>query len=750
MENNSEFRTHRYSLPKRLIRLATSHPKYTITIVTLLYLGVILLAKYEWLYDFNLICEKNDFGTINIAFLTVQTTLVGIVFPIVISFVGMFNQGKASFTSRFTIYIETSNAILIAVSSLILCVVIATMLLVGDESSIEYGLITLLNLIWLVLNIFLIGDFLLHTIHFLHPIKQTSIIKAYVANVVWPRELTRIVTYTIDGYLPKSNTADRSTQRTQAHVILASATLPLNRITHCGFKRGLKFCAVATKENQIDETVTVLREIITDFTTLIDTRQANTFTNQLHNIEEFHTFLYRLAQSPQNSVNYAQYPINNPTLAQSWVLAYQDMICRAVELLPIETKFINEIALIPARIYEPLAKEVTPEALQPLLSITKIISYRLMDWAHKEHLSEIVESSRKKHAFTLSRQKKNYTDAWCALVDGWEKMLGNIARIPDSHEDGHEDKIWKDLERVSENIVNHLLITMQMASHAVDIGDEIAKNWTCDLILHWNIYIKRALDGPNENWLLGSEQLTFEMVKSDWTKVKKLLPNVYDETPTPQMVFSVIINNTWRDHATSLAILCVHWAISNINTVETTTQAAHQILHGKPHDLGDINPQYKGAMSSTSILISALQITRYNNSNFFDTLIPKNSNKTPRIPGRIYNAEYTFLKDLSMAQALLMMATTSSSTEEHDALRHLLTQTKEEIILERWKNHLKELLTKFKEIDENKYGSLLCKLIDSDKDNSLLFEKRKENAQKLVEKYLNILKNHHEKSIIDA
>ncbi|WP_284539386.1 hypothetical protein [Pleomorphomonas sp. T1.2MG-36] len=173
LASNSEFRNYRYPRLMRLARWAVQYPALALPIAAVPYIAALLLARLDWLPIFPLSTDSQahalDFWTINIGVLTAQAALIGLIFPLVIAFVGLLNQGRASFASRLTIYIESSSAIFVGVNSLLLCVGIATQLPFAAKMNDTVAAFTLLNLAWFTLNVGALVWFVLRTIDFLHP-----------------------------------------------------------------------------------------------------------------------------------------------------------------------------------------------------------------------------------------------------------------------------------------------------------------------------------------------------------------------------------------------------------------------------------------------------------------------------------------------------------------------------------------------------------------------------------------------------
>lgn len=209
--NGEKSRAYRYPFLKRSVMAIGKHPIRSIVAVTVLYGCALALGELERIPQLELQDQTiKDFGTANVGILGVQAALIGLVFPLVIAFVGLLNQGRTSFATRLTIYIESTAAIFTGISSLLLCLAIAIQLSLASQLGANAILTsTVLNLLWFIANVLSLSYFVLRTIAYMHPARRTPLIRAYVANSVWPCELRKTVTRNrwdgvIDyGYLPK-------------------------------------------------------------------------------------------------------------------------------------------------------------------------------------------------------------------------------------------------------------------------------------------------------------------------------------------------------------------------------------------------------------------------------------------------------------------------------------------------------------------------------------------------------------------
>jgi len=196
--SNSTLQDYRYPLLRRAMDSVGNHPVFTILVMIGFY---VVVCTWTWvaplpgppgpggIEDFY-----RDFQSLNMALLGVQASFIGLVFPVVIAFVGLLNQGRASFATRLTIYSEESGAPLVGASSLLLCVVIAVQLPFSGLVPVRVVAAgTVINLLWLALNVLAMGFFLFRTIAFVQPAQRDPITRSYVANISWRHELQTLL-----------------------------------------------------------------------------------------------------------------------------------------------------------------------------------------------------------------------------------------------------------------------------------------------------------------------------------------------------------------------------------------------------------------------------------------------------------------------------------------------------------------------------------------------------------------------------
>ena len=142
---------------------------------------------------------------------TIQATLAGLVYPIVISFVTILLQRRYNAKAILHIYLADSAAIPSGLSAMALVGVMgAQYLCVPLAPPALVPLWVVLDGVAFLYNLWLTATFLYRTFEFIRPDRRADIIRRYAISVAWPRELREyraqnIFTEFIDG--PPANSA---------------------------------------------------------------------------------------------------------------------------------------------------------------------------------------------------------------------------------------------------------------------------------------------------------------------------------------------------------------------------------------------------------------------------------------------------------------------------------------------------------------------------------------------------------------
>lgn len=156
--------------------------------------------------------QTSSMRDLNLHILFVQAALAGIIYPIVIGLIGLLFQVGERGAARLSVYFKETETIIAGGSALvfvsILSIEVSFLSLLKPP---QLAVLTALNLTWFIVNLFGIGHFLWNSLRFIKPDMRLGLIKKYLANVIWPNEVDRLLAInhflnaTHYGYLPSGN-----------------------------------------------------------------------------------------------------------------------------------------------------------------------------------------------------------------------------------------------------------------------------------------------------------------------------------------------------------------------------------------------------------------------------------------------------------------------------------------------------------------------------------------------------------------
>lgn len=828
---NETLRSHRYSLVRRAVAGVARHPFFAVA------LGVAAYAVVSWVTwlaplpgpptPAGLKDYFRDFQAINAAVLGAQASFIGIVFPLVIAFVGLLNQGRASFATRLTIYFEETAAAFVGGSALILCIaLVLQMPFTAQVPERVAAAATVLNILWFTANVVALAFFIFRTIDYVHPAKRAPITRSYVANVAWRQEMLSLVTTNrwgnVDryGHLPSGDEVEPFAEKRHAHVsyspfldsdspvvsrtlrpeqrlidvrfgilspaihawlaavradktnsahnlsfpaipgedykgdtVLARSTAPIGWASRLAIRTALPFRTVRNDPSEISETARLLKEMIADLIALIEQRQADEFGNQLTAVIEFHVFLLRIAQSPEEDFNFAQMQDAwGRSVSHEWSSEYRDLQRRAIDRIVDEPEFFGRCAYLPSGIYQRCHDDVTPAALKPVMLIGHNLFHHMMVWAANTHKVEAGQSADASHAFELKLHGESYGNAWRGFVAGWERLLEAINR-----RDGDQETTWADLKRSSDNVVEHLRMTAEMVGRSAWSGDLRAVNWSVDLLLNWIGLAERSWEAQGHAWwALRPQALTLDALELDWPAVSSLpLTAVEDVEPTPRAVFGGVVKNAWHDHIVALASVCIHWSIE-FGAGGAASQAARTLLNKERFDRGSSGHHTDAPFTVEDVLIAILRIVgagwRFSKSyaSVFEGLAERldSLREAPWVSMRIYSSNGGLgFSALYAEHVLAMMACAPGNGVIHDSLRRMLIEGNDEGMRRR-EEYLRGLLTGIDGMDAAVHGPALDGLLPEGQTES--FDARRAAVRQLAEQAVAELEAHRLRAIQTA
>lgn len=191
--NNNVFKKNRKSTLRRALTILNSQPiKFTILLGLLSILTAASIQKFS-LFKKMLIeleASKLSISDFNISLMSIQGTLIALIFPLVIAFIGFLLQGKSSNKAIWKVYKEYSIFPLVGFSSLGLIFFNAlTYPLSIWYQDINLHVLNLTYIAWFLLNLVLISYFLIKTMNFLSEKERMATIINYTLNHTLPNDI---------------------------------------------------------------------------------------------------------------------------------------------------------------------------------------------------------------------------------------------------------------------------------------------------------------------------------------------------------------------------------------------------------------------------------------------------------------------------------------------------------------------------------------------------------------------------------
>lgn len=200
---NPTLRTYRYGLVRRFLMWGTDHPVVFAASIGLLAAGsAYLLAIQKWTAPWGLPAPviKADFDIAAFAGVpwSVQSTLVALVYPIVLSFITLMLQRKAHSAVSLRVYILDSAVVPAGASSVGLLLVMGAQYFGTPYSSPCFlakfmAPLLAMNGAWLLVNVVLTGFFLSRTVRFIQEDEQRHAFTRVAVDVALRAELIAAV-----------------------------------------------------------------------------------------------------------------------------------------------------------------------------------------------------------------------------------------------------------------------------------------------------------------------------------------------------------------------------------------------------------------------------------------------------------------------------------------------------------------------------------------------------------------------------
>jgi len=191
-----EFRNNRWSLLERLLNSGAKHYLVANLILTCLFILFSTLLSSFYTPMQRILPETanglESLLTLQNTLFGVQITLLGLIFPLVIAFIGLLLRDRASNESMWAIYRHNSGFMLVGFSAITLSLIYVLSKVFEPWLSHHYMVsVSALSSVWFILNLLLSARFLSRTVLFLSSHKRLEMVIKYTLNVVIKEELTK-------------------------------------------------------------------------------------------------------------------------------------------------------------------------------------------------------------------------------------------------------------------------------------------------------------------------------------------------------------------------------------------------------------------------------------------------------------------------------------------------------------------------------------------------------------------------------
>lgn len=672
---NRVLREHRPPTFQRAMRWMRRHPVVSVLGVIA---GYVVVAGVTWFEPFpgptapqSVGDYYRDFHAINMALLGAQATFVGLVFPLVIAFVSLINQGLASFGSRLRIYFDETEAVFVGASALALCAIVVVQLPLSAVAPVRVVAAgTIVNCVWLVANIFALGFFLVRTIEFVHPATRARLVRNYAANSCWRRELTALLMVNrwhgaVDyGLLPRSEKGSKRSVGFTPFLSLGGRALVTRHFAsvstlsdvRLGLLRALSRAWLARKGAGEEALLTIAVSPGSGYRGEIVLARSNAEAGWLTKALLWGSFQFeRQRRSAKEERASETAELLKELIADLLVLMEQG---RAEEF-EIQLEAVGELHAFLFEAAQPRGEAInyaqlqaaeTRDLAQVWMSEFRDLQRRATAALDRDteffaqcgyigpRLFFAVRDSVKPAALTtpliISHNLFHHLVSWSAnkhrITSGKTASAGDAFELPAGALETYDSawrsfiapwefyltgffehtegrRDWAALTARSARLFDHLRRTSEMVGRAAWAGDKAATRWSCDMLLKWESIAERGWKDGEDAWSLRGEALTADVLSEDWANVAAMPLSHFDRALAPETVFGAVVSNALRDHIVAVSSIMLHWGLK-FGQGGAAIQGARMLLRDAPYDEGSADFRDLGPVTDEVGLISLVRI----------------------------------------------------------------------------------------------------------------------------------------------
>lgn len=698
LDNRSSF------LEESIVSWSNSYKKYLLLLVILcLMVGV---NAYLWMSYITAYFQiKKDSSLLGIL-LTGQITIIGLIYPLVISLVSILFQDKAGKKVIFSLYQKFSGFMFAGLSGLLLAIVLSFSLIFNESLSSRISLVLNSTLIfWFIFNLFLTIWFFVKTLSILDENKKNEFIFRFVTNEVCKSDLKQRIrkVYLEDLYQngllkatdvdvlgPSKNSMpnqydkeigyitgkdkelyDVSLWKLNLAIWLQTKVLKhsINKRSHesRNFKLYVSIPAFTDKDKKatlakysgfdINPLVAFLiknsvkYEKKSNKTDISISSALEAFTSPLYNAlsnndeKDFIESLDRLAKYHIQLADVLSFE-NNSGESDNWLLLSEGAWSGSYF-----TGFMRNYYILLKQTVDKI-----PSNTQYFYHSLRF--YRKIFFEQKDITQSETETVLRNTLYlwvALLKWKKLSDKADVAVSDGFEDSINNFVSIWEEWKNFYIKHKYKDTTKTYLILFEHLKNTSEMVVESLRFENDQALGWSTDMLIHWK---NRTLDVQtyNEEYLWHSEVIDTELLLQEntnlWSKIRK------GNNENLESAINIALKNAYID--TRFLIVCSMLANSeNILRVKPYIDAL--LEEKRIHPTGTHDIKVRSINQASQLLGIYIRHKKFhsggieNHSGWQAKLIESFSRKFSQkmVSGRVYAGWYNVSIDNEFVQLII-------------------------------------------------------------------------------------------------
>lgn len=704
LDNRSGF------LEASIISWTNSYRKYLLLLIFLCF--TVSMNTYLWMDYISAYAQvKKDFSLLGVL-LTGQITIIGLIYPLVISLVSILFQDKAGKKVIFSLYQKYSGFMFAGLSGLSLAIILAFSLIFNASLTNELNLVLNTTLtFWFIFNLFLTIWFFVKTLNILDENKKDKFIFQFVTNEVCKSDLKQRIQKvyledlfqsgllkTVDSNILDSSNSlmlnkydkeisyitgkdkelrDISLWKLNLAIWLQAKTLKYSTNKNNQESSDFKFYVSIPAFTGKDKKVTLAKYSGFEVGTLVsflikksvkyDKKSNRTNIGISSALEAFTSPLYTALSNNDESHFFesldrlAKYHIQ---LAE--VLAFKHPDGKSDNWL-----LLNEGAWSGSyftgfmRNYYILLKQTVDKISSSTQYFNYAIRFYRKIFFEQTNITQTETETVLRNTLYLwvaLLKWKNLSDKTdIAANDGFEDAIHNFVSVWEEWKSFYITHKYKDITKTYPILFEHLKYTAEMVIESLSFYNDYALGWSTDMLIHWR---DRTLDVQtyNEEFLWHSGVIDIEMIFKEnddlWFKIKK------GSDKNLESAINIALKNAYID----IRFLTVCSLLANSDDVPRVKPYIDAILkEERIHSTGTIDTQVRNIEQASQLLGVYIRHKKFhsggieNHSGWQFKLIESFSRKFSQkmVSGRTYAGWY----NVSIDDEFIQLAVSYSSTK---------------------------------------------------------------------------------------